>query len=154
MVFEAILFFTGLLITSWLFANLEIQIEGGAGWAAKLPTWRIENRWTRLFFGKRALTGYHLYAILFVTIVSHAPFFIGMIPITWHAEERILSFNILFWIVEDFLWFVCNPEYGLRRFRKQHIWWHEGNWWWIMPRDYWLFVPVGVYLFFISLRGS
>lgn len=25
------------------FAMVEIQIEGAAGWAASLPTWRIEN---------------------------------------------------------------------------------------------------------------
>jgi len=24
--------------------------------------------------------------------------------------------------VEDFLWFVLNPAYGMRRFRREHIW--------------------------------
>ena len=27
------------------FAKVEIQIEGAAGWAASLPTWRIEKHW-------------------------------------------------------------------------------------------------------------
>jgi hypothetical protein len=27
------------------FAQVEIQIEGTAGWAADLPTWRIEQHW-------------------------------------------------------------------------------------------------------------
>ena len=33
------------LLTSAAFAQLEIQIEGNAGWARGLPTWRVENRW-------------------------------------------------------------------------------------------------------------
>ena len=26
---------------------------------------------------------------------------------------------------------------------SEHIWWHEPTWWWIMPRDYWVFFAVG-----------
>src|SRR4051812_4427103 len=103
---------------------VEIQIEGGQGWAAHLPTWRIENRWTRLFFRSRPLTGYHFYAHLFVLSMVHAPFGLGLAPFTWRGEARVLAFLILFWIAEDFLWFVLNPSFGLRKFRKQHIWWH------------------------------
>jgi hypothetical protein len=55
----------------------------------------------------------------------------------------VVGFVIVFFIVEDFLWFVLNPAYGIRRFRKQHIWWHSPTWWWIMPRDYWVFLLVG-----------
>ncbi len=29
------------LLLSYFFAKLEIAIEGGDGWAANLPTWRI-----------------------------------------------------------------------------------------------------------------
>jgi len=36
-----IVFFSILLITSYAFANLEIEIEGGHGWAENLPTWKI-----------------------------------------------------------------------------------------------------------------
>ena len=143
-------FCIGLFLTALLFALVEIQIEGGDGWALQLPTWRIENRWTRLLFGKRALTGYHLYVLLFVFLMAHAPFFLAMSAFTWHGEARVLSFIILFWVLEDFLWFVCNPHFGMGKFRRQHIWWHAPNWWWIMPRDYWLFVPLGIYLLYVS----
>ena len=40
-----------ILALAWCFAHAEIQIEGGAGWAANLPTWRVERRsfWSQLF---------------------------------------------------------------------------------------------------------
>jgi hypothetical protein len=45
-----------------LLANVEVQIEGSAGWAANLPTWRIEDGWLLdLFWGGRPMTGYHVY---------------------------------------------------------------------------------------------
>ena len=33
------------LLMAIFFAEVEIQIEGGAGWATSLPTWRIEKHW-------------------------------------------------------------------------------------------------------------
>ncbi len=55
----------GLLLTlcwvglmAFFFAEVEIQIEGGAGWATSLPTWRIEQHWLLdIFWGGRAMTG-------------------------------------------------------------------------------------------------
>jgi hypothetical protein len=146
-------FYIGLVLCASLFAMMEIQIEGADGWAAQLPTWRIENRWTRLFFGKRPLTGYHLYVLLFVLLMAHAPYFLAMAVPSWRGEARVVSFIILFWVLEDFLWFAFNPRFGVGKFRKEHIWWHASNWWWIMPRDYWIFVPVGLLLFYVS-RGA
>lgn len=62
-----------LFLTSWLFALVEIHIEGPHGWATSLPTWRVQNRITRIFYGGKPLTGYHLYVQLFVLLMSHAP---------------------------------------------------------------------------------
>lgn len=145
----AIGFWLLLLPAAWLFALVEIHVEGDDGWAAKLPTWRIQNRWTRLVLGSKPLTGYHLYVQLFVLVMSHAPLFLGT-P-SWRLEARAFAFFILFWIVEDFLWFVLHPAYGLGRFRKEHIWWHAPTWWWIMPRDYWVLLPMGLALYVAGL---
>ena len=122
------IFFLSLAVVAGLFALLEIHIEGPDGWAAKLPTWRIENRWTRLFFSAKPLTGYHLYTQLFSLAVVHLPFGLGLTPLTWPAEARVLAFFILFWVLEDFLWFVLNPAFRLRRFRPEHAWWHRAHW--------------------------
>lgn len=145
-----LLFFTALAIAASLFALLEIQIEGSAGWATALPTWRVQTRWTRAILGSRALTGYHLYVHLFVFLLLHLPFALAPLPPTWSIELRILAFWVLFWVLEDYLWFVFNPEFGVGRFSPTHASWHAPSWWWIMPREYWIFTPVGVALYLLS----
>jgi hypothetical protein len=124
-----------LLAAAFLFAKVEVHIEGGAGWAANLPTWRVQNRLTDLFYGGRPLTGYHLYVQLFVLVFSHVPFAVGL-PFSLRAELLVVSFMILFWIVEDFLWFVVNPHFGIRKFRADAVWWHKRAWWLVAPREY------------------
>jgi len=139
-----VLFAIYVLAASIIFALLEVQIEGGQGWATGLPTWRLENRWTRLFFGGRPLTGYHLYVHLLMLYA------LGLARPSWAIELRLLAFLMLFFIIEDFLWFLFNPRFGLARFRREHVWWHAHVWWWIMPRDYWLFFPLGVVFYVLS----
>ncbi len=144
------IFLIVLLLTAWAFAHVEVQIEGPHGWATSLPTWRIENRWTRIFYSSKPLTGYHLYVQLFTLALVHLP--LCVVAPSWHVEARILSFFTLFWVIEDFLWFLLNPAFGLKRFKAEHIWWHADTWWWIMPRDYWIFTPVGIGLYVLSCR--
>ena len=62
------------LVAASVFARVEIEIEGPHGWAANLPTWCISNKWTKLFYGNRPLTGYHLWLQIFVFVMAHAPF--------------------------------------------------------------------------------
>jgi len=123
------MFVLTLVVCATAFALAEIQIEGPNGWAANLPTWRIENRWTRLLYSSKPLTGYHLYTQLFTLSAVHLPFSLGLVSFTWNVEARVLSFFILFWVLQDFLWFVLNPAFGLKRFRPKHIWWHAPTWW-------------------------
>jgi hypothetical protein len=139
-----LLFVLYVLATAFTFARLEIQIEGPNGWAANLPTWRICNRWTDIFYGYRPLTGYHLWMQIFILLIVHLPFTLEFSPWSWHMELRSLAFLIFFYLTEDFLWFVMNPAYGVRRFRREHIWWHKKTWWWLMPRDYWVFGIIGL----------
>ena len=134
-----------------IFALLEIQIEGNKGWATGLPTWRLEQAWVKRICGGRAMTGYHFYVHLLVLTFTHLPFLLDLAPWTLAAELRILGFILLFFILEDFLWFIFNKSFGLRRFRKEHIWWHAHAWWWIMPRDYWIAGPLGVGLYVLSV---
>ncbi|HTX54378.1 MAG TPA: hypothetical protein VMD08_13250 [Candidatus Baltobacteraceae bacterium] len=146
---EHVIFFAFLSLSALLFALLEIQIEGRHGWAESLPTWRVENRWTRLIY-RKPVTGYHVYAQAFVLVLSHAPFGLGFAGWGMRPELRVLSFVVLFWLLEDFLWFACNPAYGVRRFDPESIAWHRDAWWWIAPRDYWIGVPVGLVLYYLA----
>ncbi|MCU0605803.1 MAG: hypothetical protein MUC33_24475 [Desulfobacterales bacterium] len=73
-------------------------------------------------------------------------------PWSLHHELRILAFVVLFWILEDFLWFICNRDYGFKGFTPQRISWHRDVWWWIAPREYWLGVPLGAVLYLAALE--
>ena len=141
------------VLCSFFFANVEIQIEGEQGWAAGLPCWRVENHWLLdIFWGGRALTGYHAWCFSFMALVFHLPIFMGG-KFSWQLEARIISCLMCFWIVEDFLWFVLNPAFGVAKFTPKHVPWHKS---WILwfPTDYWLFAIVATVLFCLSFRKS
>ncbi|MDR2186528.1 MAG: hypothetical protein LBE62_00580 [Azonexus sp.] len=137
------------LLLAFFFANVEIQIEGDAGWAANLPTWRIpRNAWLDLFWGSREMTGYHAWVFPTVALFFHWPvLFAGRW--TWRIEARLLACLTLFWLAEDFLWFVLNPAFGLARFDPTHAPWHI-HWIAFAPTDYWTMSGVALVLFVVS----
>lgn len=131
------------------FAQVEIQIEGAAGWAKNLPTWRIEQHWLLdIFWGGRPMTGYHAWIFPFMLLVFHLP---AVMFDEWslRLEARILGCVALFWIIEDALWFLLNPAFGLAKFNPSNIPWHV-HWLGVMPTDYWTFGFVGLALILIS----
>lgn len=143
----------GLAVLAFLFANLEIQIEGAAGWAANLPTWRIESHpLLAIFWGGKPLTGYHLWAFTFMAAVFHLPL-VMLRTFTRKLEGRILGSVMVFWILEDWLWFVLNPAFGLARFKPDSVPWHKA---WVLglPTDYWVFSAVGLALIVWSFWPS
>lgn len=146
---------TGLLaalgVLAAVFAEVEIQIEGAAGWAANLPTWRVDQHWALdLVWGGRPLTGYHVWMFLFMALVFHLLFFIHARPCV-RLELRVLGSLAVFWILEDFFWFILNPAYGLARFNSRCIPWHH-HWVLGVPRDYLVFLVLGGLFFRLSFR--
>ena len=132
--FLLLLSFVSLL--AFFFAKVEIQIEGAEGWAVNLPTWRVEHHLLlTLFWGGRAMTGYHAWMFSFIALIFHLPLFM-MASWSWMLEARVVSCIMLFWVVEDFLWFVMNPAFGLKRFKPQIVTWHP-NWIFGAPVEYW-----------------
>ena len=137
------------MLLGFFFAQLEIAIEGDAGWAANLPTWRIEKHWLLdLFWGGREMTGYHAWAFSLIALFFHFPLIFSG-DFSWAAEQRALACIMLFWVSEDFLWFVLNPAFGLRRFEKTHAGWHR-HWWMGAPIEYWIFTPLGLWWLWAS----
>ncbi len=123
-------------VAAFIWAKLEIAIEGKSGWAKSLPTWRIEKHiLLDIFLGGRPLTGYHLWAFLFVFCVFHYPA-VWVAHWTWRAEAFAIGSMLLFWVVEDFLWFMINPDFGWKRYRRQDIEWHP-RWFLGLPADHW-----------------
>lgn len=133
----------------FLFAKVEIQIEGAQGWAASLPTWRIEKSpLLDLFWGGRPMTGYHAWVFSFMAMVFHLPLFMNA-KFSLRLETRILGCLMMFWIIEDFLWFVYNPAFGMSKFSPASIPWHK-HWALGMPTDYSVFFAVGLALYWFS----
>lgn len=131
------------------FAEVEIQIEGAAGWASNLPTWRVEHHWLLdIFWGSRPMTGYHAWIFPFMLLVFHLPL-VMLNMWSWKLEARILGSVALFWIIEDALWFLLNPAFGLSKFSPEYIPWHK-HWFGFMPTDYWTFTLVGIALILFS----
>src|SRR5262249_24339097 len=111
-------YFLAILISAVLWAKLEIEIEGKDGWAAGLPTWKVESHvLLDIFYGGRPLTGYHFWAFSSVLFFYHLPMFIQG-HWSWRGEFHAVGGYMLFWLLEDFLWFVLNPHFGIKRFDR------------------------------------
>jgi len=135
-----------MVFLAFLLALWEIQIEGKDGWAAKLPCWRIERGWLIKLSGGRPITGYHFFMTLFLIAIVHLPLF--FVPWSWRLECLLLGFYVGMVFLEDFLWFVLNPHYGIKNFRKGKIWWHK-PWWGPIPALYWpLLIIVIILIYF------
>jgi hypothetical protein len=130
-----------------IFALFEIQIEGKDGWAAKLPCWRKENGALVKLSGGRPITGYHIVMIIFVITMFHFPFLFAK----WTLATELLILGLMFetFLLEDFLWFVFNPNFGIKRFKKGEIWWHT-EWWGPVPSMYYLMLAACVLFIVLS----
>lgn len=128
-------------------ALLEVHIEGPHGWAVSLPTWRFDRPWVRKLTNGKPITGYHVYMNLVILGFLHYPLILSQWTLV--GELRVLSQFFLVAVWWDFLWFVINPHFGLRRFKSKNIWWHKQ---WIagMPMDYPMGMIVSAALWFYA----
>jgi hypothetical protein len=131
--------FMALILALW-----EIQIEGKDGWAANSPGWRIEQGWLVKVTGGRPLTGYHFYMTIFIIALVHLPLF--FVSWSWRLECLLIGFYVGMVLLEDFLWFVFNPYYGIKNFRQGKIWWHK-TWWGPVPALYWILLSLDIVAF-------
>jgi hypothetical protein len=133
----------GRIILLWLWcfglACIEIEIEGGFGWAQRLPTWwlgrGLVGRIYGLAMGHRPLTGYHVFAFTIPLVVLHLPYVMG-VDWTLAGELRTIATFFALAVFWDYMWFVFNPAYTVARFRKGNVWWSEVPWIWRFPLDY------------------
>jgi hypothetical protein len=140
--FVAFMVFLAFILALW-----EIQIEGKDGWAAKLPGWRIEKGWLVKVTGGRPITGYHVFMTLFLITMVHLPLF--FVPWSWRLESLLMGFYLGMVCLEDFMWFVFNPHYGIKNFRKGKIWWHH-HWWGPVPSLYWILLVIIIVLVYLG----
>jgi hypothetical protein len=142
-----IAFLVFMMLMAFILALWEIQIEGKNGWASNLPCWRIEKGWILKLTNGRPFTGYHFFMTLFLLATVHLPLF--LITWSWRLESLLLGFYVGMVWIEDFLWFVLNPAYGLKYFKKGKIWWHR-RWWGPVPDLYWILFPITAFLIYFG----
>jgi hypothetical protein len=138
-----------LLLFAWAFglAGIEIEIEGGYGWAERLPTWFLKRGATGRVYGalmgRRPLTGYHVFAFTIPIVILHFPYAMGA---DWSLAAELRTFATFFAVavVWDYLWFVLNPAYTVRRFGKGRVWWFEVPWIWRFPLDYYAGIALSI----------
>lgn len=140
-------FIAFMVFMAFILANWEIQIEGKDGWAANSPGWRIEKGWLVSLTGGRPITGYHFYMTIFMIAFVHLPLFFT--SWSWRLECLLIAFYLGMVFLEDFFWFVLNPYYGLKNFRKGKIWWHK-HWWGPVPVLYWILLVVFIVLVYFG----
>ena len=138
------------IVLAIVVALWEIQIEGKNGWASSLPCWKRDTGIVVRILGGRPWTGYHTYLIAFVILMMHFPF---VLYEDWGFRKELQIWGVFFsfFMLEDFLWFVFNSAFGLKKFRKEYIWWHP-TWWGPVPDFYWWYATLSAVLFAISQR--
>ena len=140
---ESNIFFTSLFwfFIAAVFAVVEIEVEGKHGWAEKTSTWfrtkGLAATFYGFFMGGKPLTGYHLFMFFLPLLAFHAHFVMG---VQWSFARELLVFAMYFaWLPTwDFLWFVLNPYYGVKKFKRENVWWHAKSHWLfnVTPLDY------------------
>ena len=128
---------------SWVLAQLEIQIEGAHGWAERLPTWRWQSDAVLRWAGK-PITGYHVFLQAFLLLFIHLPLMYTGFSVD--RESELLALFFLMTVFWDFLWFVCNPHYGIARFRRGQVWWFK-SWFLGLPVPYYMGVAASALLY-------
>jgi len=140
-----------LLILAVIHAKLELQIEGKRmGWAFNLPCWKKENKFIDWLLGKKPLTGYHVWLLIMFLFLFHSIYL--FIPLSLKNETILMGLFFWYWIVEDFLWFVENPYYQLRNFKRGRIYWHKR---WIgkrIPVSYLISAIIGTTLLLLGRK--
>jgi len=142
-------YYIWLIILAFFHSLQEIQIEGkNGGWARHLPTFRINVFLTNILLGK-GLSGYHLFMLLMFITIFHGIFLFEQ----WSWKLEALSFGLLsfYFVIEDFLWFVFNKHYGIKKFRKGKINWHK-RWMLGLPTSYWWGIIIGVLLVYLGIQ--
>jgi hypothetical protein len=62
------------------------------------------------------------------------------------SELRTVATYFVLAVVWDYLWFVLNPAYTVRRFRRGNVWWFEVPWIWRFPLDYYMSIGLSIAL--------
>ena len=88
-----------------LYSLMEIEMEGKDGWCKNLPTAKNVIA---------SFTWYHILMMIIVILIFYQTFR-GLD--VW----MVVFYITAFFLIEDFLWFVFNPFYGIKKYKKENI---------------------------------
>ena len=109
-------------VWSWM----EVEMEGKHGWAVNLPTSCAFGGWTWYHIAMNIIV---LLTVLPVTRVYNAALYAPWA--NYVATAILFVFRAGVWFaVEDVFWFAINPNYGMKKYTKEDIWWHADKAWW------------------------
>jgi hypothetical protein len=72
--------------------------------------------------------------LIIIFTIFHGIFL--FIPWTISVEFETWALFFLYLLCEDFLWFIVNPYFGIKKFCPECCSWHR-NWLFSIPVDYW-----------------
>jgi len=94
-------------ISATIFSLMEIEIEGKNGWCKNLPT-------TKNFIS--SFTLYHVFMNIFIMLMNY--------KLYSNLYDAVFYTNAWF-LIEDFMWFVLNPYFTIKKYKKEFIPWHK-----------------------------
>ena len=111
--------FTLAFATLW--AWMEVEMEGKHGWAINLPT-------SCAFYG---WTWYHVSMNLIVLLVMFYSLQYANFARWYYKLSYYVLYVTAWFVVEDIMWFVLNPHYGIRKYTPNDIFWHANKVWFL-----------------------
>jgi hypothetical protein len=136
-----------LILIAACHAKMERTIESDeGGWGKNLPCKKIEHPILILIIGKHIMQ-YHLWMLILFILIFHIPF----IFIDWSIKKELIVLGLycLYWVIEDFMWFVESKDYGIMKLFKKECEWHK-RYTAGLPRSYFYGLIMGFLLLIIG----
>lgn len=115
---ELFLIFIIIQFSMVAFAYTEAVLEGKDAWARNRKVWRFK------IGGRYDYTSYHLvaYYLLFPLLIIALPLVIS--GFNWSLFWFLLGAYLIGTIIQDFFWFIFNPEWSLKQWNPNDVDWY------------------------------
>ena len=122
-------------VFSLIYSLMEIEIEGKHGWCKELPT------------AKNVCKDFTLYHLLMnaLIIITFTKIFYS------EGIFDVIFYTTGFFLIEDFLWFVLNPNFTIKKYTKENIPWHKE---WMLGIPTANFVGLGIFIVSIIMSEN
>jgi hypothetical protein len=140
--------FIFIFLLAFFWGAMEANSEGAYGWAENFPTTRYSNWFIQLCIGKE-ITAYHINMLIITLIIFHIYFLTNY----WCIGKELICLGLMsfYLVLEDFLFFVINRHFGIKKFHKVFIAWHK-RWFLWLPSSYWVGLIISSVLIYLGFK--